>query len=134
MISSVQGGPRRAGVGCARRGVPAGLRRSVAVWVPAARRVVVQGERLHPGGEFCCQEDDIDPNAVGVEAVQGQVAQPGVFRGAVAAFAAGTAAVPQLQVRCCPWGVPVLLSASSGRATGGPQAVAVHGVGIFVPR
>jgi len=42
--------------------------------LPPAGLVVGEGEGLHPGGEVECELDDVDPDAVLVEGVQGQVA------------------------------------------------------------
>jgi len=54
---------------------------------------------LHPGGELDGEGDDGAPDPVGVEAVQWQVGQAGVLGDPDAVFAAGAAAVSQLQVR-----------------------------------
>jgi hypothetical protein len=64
-----------------------------ALWFPAAGRAV-QGEHGHPGGQLAGQGDDLDPDLVLVVAVQGEVAQAGVFRAADPVLAPGAAAVP----------------------------------------
>jgi len=58
----------------------------------------VQGEQLGPGDEFAGERDDGAPDAVLGEGVQREVGQAGVFGLADAAFAAGSAAVPELEV------------------------------------
>ncbi len=58
----------------------------------------VQGEHLHPGQQFAGQGDDLAPDLVLGEAVQGQVAQAGVLGAADAVLAPGAAAVAQFQV------------------------------------
>ena len=58
----------------------------------------VQGEHLHPGQQLAGHRDDLAPELVLRESLEGQVAQPGVFRGADAVLAPGPAAVAQLQV------------------------------------
>jgi hypothetical protein len=58
----------------------------------------VEGEHLHPGGEFAGHGDQLAPDLVLRVAVQRQVAQAGVFGGADAVLAAGAAAVAQFQV------------------------------------
>lgn len=42
---------------------------------PASRWLVVHGERLHPGGEFASEADDLDPDPVLVEPPQREVGQ-----------------------------------------------------------
>lgn len=55
--------------------------------------VVVQGEHLYPRSEFDGQADDLDPDLVGVEAVEGQTGQAGVLGSADAVLAAGAVSV-----------------------------------------
>ncbi len=56
--------------------------------------MVAQGDGLAPGGQFQREHDDRQPDPVGVEAAEREVAQPGVLGGADAVLAAGAAAVP----------------------------------------
>ena len=58
-----------------------------------------QGEQLRPGQQFAGQGHDLAPDLVLGEALEGEVAQPGVLGVADAVLAAGAAAVPQFQVR-----------------------------------
>ena len=60
---------------------------------PAAGGLVVQGEELHPGGQFGGEGDDGAPDLVLGEAVQGQVGQSGVLGDSDPVFAAGSSAV-----------------------------------------
>jgi hypothetical protein len=53
----------------------------------------VEGEQQHPGGQLAGHRGRFAPDLVLVEAVQGQVAQPGVFGGADAVLAARPLAV-----------------------------------------
>ena len=53
----------------------------------------VQGEHLHPGEQFAGQGDDLAPDLVLGEAVQGEVAQAGVLGAADPVLAPGPAAV-----------------------------------------
>ena len=59
----------------------------------AAGRAALQSEHLHPGRQVAGQGDDLASDLVLGEAVQGQVAQPGVLGGADTVLAAGPAAV-----------------------------------------
>jgi hypothetical protein len=64
---------------------------------PAAGRAV-KGEHLHPGQQLAGQRDDLAPDLVLGEAVQGQVAKPGVLGAPDPVLAPGPALVPQFQV------------------------------------
>ena len=57
-----------------------------------------QGEQLGPGQQFAGQGGDLAPQLVLGEAVEREVAQPGVLGVPDAVLAAGPAAVPQFQV------------------------------------
>jgi hypothetical protein len=57
-----------------------------------------QGEVLGPGDQVRGQGDEFEPDLIGGEAVQRQVAQPGVFQAADAVLGAGPLAVQQLVV------------------------------------
>jgi hypothetical protein len=80
--------------------------------------MAVQGEHLHPCGEFHGQLHNRAPDLVLVEAVQRKVLQAGVFRDADAVLAAGAAAVAQFEVGQLPMG-------GVGGQRGDPQPVAV---------
>ncbi len=56
-----------------------------------------QGEALQQGGEQLGQQHELQPDGVGGEVLVGQVAGPGVLRGADAVLAARPPAVPQVQ-------------------------------------
>ena len=58
------------------------------------------GQREHPapGLQLGGQRDDLAPDPILVEPVQGQVGQAGVFRDPDPVFAAGAATMPQLQL------------------------------------
>jgi len=68
---------------------------AAAAWVPRRGRAV-EGEHLRPGGQFGGHCDELAPDLVLSEAVQGQVAQPGVVSGAILPPAAPV--VQQFQV------------------------------------
>lgn len=83
--------------------------------LPAAGGMLGEGEHLGPGGDVAGQRDDGLPDPVLVQPVQGQVAQPGVLRGADAVLGPGVAGVSQLQVGELPPG-------TGGGGVGGPGA------------
>ena len=57
-----------------------------------------QGEHLGPGQQLAGQGDDLAPDLVLGEALEGKVPQPGVLRAADPVLAPGPPAVPQFQV------------------------------------
>ena len=78
---------------------PAALKRRSRSRLGSQRRAVpVQGEHLRPGEQLAGEGDDLGPDLVLGEAVQGEVAQAGVLGAADAVLAPGAAAVPQFQV------------------------------------
>ena len=64
---------------------------------PPAGFVLGMGEQARPRGQVAGEGDDGAPDPVLVESVQGEVAQPGVFRLPDAVLAACVPAVPQLK-------------------------------------
>lgn len=72
--------------------------------LPPPRVVVGQGQHLQPRGQLADEGDDGAPDAVPVEAVQREVDQLGVLGAPDPVLAAGSAAVPHLQVRQLPAG------------------------------
>jgi hypothetical protein len=69
---------------------------------PAADVVAMQGEGLHPDGEFCCQAYDFEPDPVPAEAMQWKVVQAGVLGAADAGFAASAARRRSSRSGSCP--------------------------------
>jgi hypothetical protein len=61
---------------------------------PAAGGGAGQGEQLGPGEKLAGQGDDLAPELVLGEAMQGQVPQPGVLRAADPVLAPGLSPVP----------------------------------------
>lgn len=61
--------------------------------------MLVEGEGLAPGEQVGGEGDDFEPELVVRVAVEGQVAQAGVFQGADAILAAGPQPVPYLKCR-----------------------------------
>jgi hypothetical protein len=64
---------------------------------PAPGFVLGVGEQARPGGDLVGEGDDLGPDPVLIEAVQGQVAETGVFRVADAVLATRAAAMAQLE-------------------------------------
>src|SRR5262249_16960623 len=82
--------------------------------------LVVDGQGLGPGNQIAGQGDDLEPDPVGVVAVDGQVGQASVFEAADAVLGAGALAVADLEGGQRPTG-----AAGVGRKTGDAPAIVI---------
>src|SRR4051812_19043379 len=87
---------------------------------PAPCGLVVPGERLGPDQQISCEGDDLQPDLILSEAVEGQVPQTGVLQPADPVLGAGALAVPDLERGQRPAG-----AAGVGGKAGDPPALVV---------